>query len=74
VILDSQVVSSVMQTYPRIATYVTQRYHEVGRFDLTEGKAYIVMAENARVPVRFFGAGNLPCFVSQEQTQLSRFQ
>jgi len=72
VILDNESASSTMQTYPRVAAYVTQRYHEIGRFDAGQGKAYIMLAENGRMPVRSFG--DFPCFASREQAQLSRSQ
>jgi hypothetical protein len=68
--LDHEFAGSLARTYPRIAQYVTQRYHEVGRFDFNEDKDYIVLAENGRMPLRSFG--DLPCFASPEQTQLSR--
>jgi hypothetical protein len=70
VVLDHEFAGSLARTYPRIAQYVTQRYHEVGRFDFNEDKNYIVLAENGRMPLRSFG--DLPCFASPEQTQLSR--
>lgn len=72
VVLDHQFADSIAQTYPRIARYVTQHYHEIGRFDLNEDKAYILLAERGRIPVRSFG--ELPCFASPEQSQLSRNQ
>ena len=72
VILDNESVSSTMQEYPRVAAYVTQRYHEIGRFDAGQGKAWIILAENDRMPVRSFG--DFPCFASIEQSQLSRSQ
>jgi hypothetical protein len=62
----------MMQTYPRIAGYVTQHFHEIGRFDINEDKDYILLAENGRMPVRSFG--DLPCFASPEQSHLSRSQ
>ena len=70
VVLDHEFANSMTQTYPRIAQYVTQHYHEIGHFDLNEDKAYVMLAENGRMPVRSFG--NLPCFASAEQSQLSR--
>ena len=72
VVLDNEFAGSMARTYPRIGRYVTERYHEIGRFDYNEDKAYIVLAENGRMPVRSFG--NLPCFASPEQVQLSRSQ
>jgi hypothetical protein len=60
-----------MHTYPRIAAYVKQRYHEAGRFGVGQGKEYIVLAENARKPAGTFMPGNLPCFVAPQQQQLS---
>jgi len=72
VILDNESAGSTMQTYPRVAAYVTERYHEIGRFDVGQGKVYILLAENGRLPVRSFG--DLPCFASPEQSQLSRSQ
>ena len=72
VVLDNEFAGSMARTYPRIGRYVTERYHEIGRFDYNEDKAYIVPAENGRMPVRSFG--NLPCFASPEQVQLSRSQ
>jgi hypothetical protein len=74
VILDNETASSTMQTYPRIAASVTQRYLEVGRFEAGQGKVCIILAENGRMRVRWFGDGHLPCVVSPEQSQLSRFQ
>jgi hypothetical protein len=58
------------RTYPRIGRYVTEHYHEIGHFDYNEDKAYTLLAENGRMPVRSFG--DLPCFASPEQVQLSR--
>jgi hypothetical protein len=72
VVLDHEFAGSMAQTYPRIAGYVTQHYHEIGRFDINEDKAYILLAENGRMPVRSFG--DLPCFASPQQSQLSRSQ
>jgi hypothetical protein len=72
VVLDNEFASSMMQTYPRIAGYVTQHFHEIGRFDINEDKDYILLAENGRMPVRSFG--DLPCFASPEQSHLSRSQ
>jgi len=72
VVLDHEFAGSMAGTYPRIAQYVTQHYHEVGRFDINEDKVYILLAENGRLPVRSFG--DLPCFASPEQSQLSRSQ
>ena len=72
VVLDNQFAGSMTRTYPRIGRYVTEHYHEIGRFDYNEDKAYILLAENGRIPVRSFG--NLPCFASPEQVQLSRSQ
>jgi hypothetical protein len=72
VVLDNEFAGSMMQTYPRIAGYVTQHYHEIGRFDVSQDKAYILLAENGRMPVRSFG--DLPCFASPEQSHLSRSQ
>jgi len=72
VILDNETDTSTMQTYPRIAAYVTRHYHEVGRFDASQGKAYIVLAENGRRPVRSFGDDKLPCFMPPVQSQFSR--
>lgn len=66
VILDNETADSTMQTYPRIAAYVMLRYHDVGRFEAGQGKAYIILAEKDRVPVRWFGDGHLPCFASPE--------
>ena len=72
VVLDNEFAGSMARTYPRIGRYVTEHYHEIGRFDYNEDKAYILLAENGRIPVRSFG--NLPCFASPEQVQLSRSQ
>jgi hypothetical protein len=72
VVLDNEFAGSMAQTYPRIAGYVTEHYHEIGRFDINEDKAYILLAENGRMPVRSFG--DLPCFASPQQSQLSRSQ
>ena len=72
VVLDNQFAGSMTRTYPRIGRYVTEHYHEIGRFDYNEDKAYILLAENGRMPVRSFG--NLPCFALPEQVQLSRSQ
>jgi hypothetical protein len=72
VVLDHEFAGSMAGTYPRIAQYVTQHYHEVGRFDINEDKVYILLAENGRLAVRSFG--DLPCFASPEQSQLSRSQ
>lgn len=72
VVLDHEFADSMARTYPRIAGYVTQHYHEIGRFDFNEDKAYILYAENGRMPVRSFG--DLPCFASPERSQLSRSQ
>jgi hypothetical protein len=74
VILDNESASSTMQTYPRVAAYVTQHYREVGRFDAGQAKAYIILAENGRTPVRSFGDGHLPCFAPPEQSHLSRMK
>lgn len=71
VILDNETESSVMQTYPRIAAYVRQRYHEAGRIGVGQGKEYIVLAENVRMPVRTFMPENLPCYVPAQHPQLS---
>jgi hypothetical protein len=70
--LDHEFAGSLTKTYPRIAQYVAQHYHEVGCFDFNEDKSYIVLAENGRMPVRSFG--DLPCFASPEPSQLSRRQ
>jgi hypothetical protein len=72
VVLDHEFAGSLTKTYPRIAQYVAQHYHEVGCFDFNEDKSYIVLAENGRMPVRSFG--DLPCFASPEPSQLSRRQ
>jgi hypothetical protein len=72
VVLDNEFAGSMTRTYPRIGRYVTEHYHEIGRFDYDEHKAYILLAENGRMPVRSFG--NLPCFASPEQLQVSRGQ
>jgi hypothetical protein len=74
VILDNEEADSLMHNYPAIAAYVGQRYHEATRFDAGQGKAYIVLVENARTPVRSFGGDSLPCFVPQESTHLSQVQ
>lgn len=72
VILDNETDSATMQTYPRVAAHVNRRYHEIGRFAAGQGKTYIILAENGRMPVRLFG--DLPCFASPEPSQLSRSQ
>jgi len=72
VVLDNEFAGSMTRTYPRIGRHVTEHYHEIGRFDYNEDKAYLLLAENGRMPVRSFG--NLPCFASPEQGQLSRSQ
>jgi hypothetical protein len=80
VVLDHEFAGGIARTYPRIAAHLTQHYHQIGRFDLNEDKAYILnkdkayilLVENGRMPVRSFG--DLPCFTSPERSQLSRSQ
>lgn len=69
VILDSETEAAMMNTYPRIAAHVKQRYREVGRFEAGPTKAFIVLAENNRKPLGSFAPGDLPCFAAPERTQ-----
>jgi len=72
VVLDHEFAAGIARTYPRIAAHLAQHYHEIGRFDFNEDQAYILLAENGRMPVRSFG--DLPCFTPPERSQLSRSQ
>lgn len=69
VIFDSDTAMQMMNTYPRIATYVRQRYHQIARFQASPTKAFIVLAENDRKPLGAFEHDQLPCFAALERTQ-----
>jgi len=62
VIQDSETEREMVQGYPRVAQYVAAAYQPVAEFPISGDKRFIVLAEKRRVPVRRFGASQLPCF------------
>jgi len=64
VIASNEDEEATFKTYPRIAAYIRDRYHEIARFDAGQGKAYIVLGENARPQVGRFEPGDVPCYTT----------
>jgi hypothetical protein len=50
-------------SYPRVMTYVRDRYQEAGSVVLSGNKRLILLADSSRHPAGRFGPGRLPCFV-----------
>jgi hypothetical protein len=61
-ILDSETEGEIRAGYPRLARYLSERYHEVGRLPISGDKRFIILAENGREPVRVVGADRMPCY------------
>ena len=66
VVMDTETAAEMRQHYARLSAHVERRYREVTRYEVSAGKAFVVLADVSRPVTRQVADRQLPCFTAGE--------